>query len=771
MYSTTTEDVDGSNDDLIPQNPVDNSFGYAHLQLGGEEMDLGQPSPYSVVFSNSPTKEKKRKDRLLLFFCLLLAIIAAVFIGLYVARGRNNRATIEGEYCVTPGCIDAASFMQNAMDHTVDPCKDFYQFSCGGWMKKHPIPDKKTRWGVDSALGKRNIYTLRQLLEKQSQNPQVVSADSKAVNFYKACMDDKKRQRLAGKPLLSLLKQFDEAVLKANQSKSSQIGKYLEIFNKNFSISALFSTYVEVDARNSSKYAIQVSQGGLTLSQTRYTGNMSDPVLIAYHKYLTDIHVLLGAKNTNQTKKQMQAIINFETSLAKIFVPRESMTEINKNYHNLTISELQKICPIMDWQKFYKNIFNGVKDIPSSQQVVVLALPFIKKLSALIDKTPTMDLFLYLHWKLFSSFVEYLSDDFRNAQKGLQIALFGTSIDQERWKTCVHQTDNSIGFALGAMFIKEAFSAGSKKQARQMVEELRSAFIKNLPNVAWMDDKTRKAAEEKARAIVPKIGFPKDIIDPKKLNKMYSEVTFSNDDYFGNILNSLSFKVRKSIKLLPQKVNKNSWYMTPSTVNAYYDPTRNQIVFPAGILQPPYYDVRYPGAVNFGGIGAVIGHELLHGFDNDGRLYDKNGNSGKLWWTDYAVKEFRKKTKCFIDEYGKFMIKSKHINGKVTLGENIADNGGLDAAYRAYKIWQSKNTEKLLPAISRSNEQVFFISFAQSWCTSSRMAAALAQLDTDTHSPPKDRVLGSVSNSFEFAKAFKCPLGSTYNPVKKCKIW
>jgi len=336
----------------------------------------------------------------------------------------------------------------------------------------------------------------------------------------------------------------------------------------------------------------------------------------------------------------------------------------------------------------------------------------------------------------------------------------------------MRETDDVIGMALGSLFIKRAFEGSSKQQATEMIDAIRASFKKGLPDLDWMDDKTRRAAEDKADAVVNMIGFPDYIKDPQKLKEKYDGLNIKPMDYFQNKRNSDDFQQTKTLKRLREPVDKHKWYMTPFTVNAYYSPSRNQIVFPAGILQAPYYDKKFPKVVNFGGIGSVVGHELSHGFDNSGRMYDKYGNYGVMWWTNRSVEQYKARSDCMVHQYSKFSYFNKHVKGKVTLGENIADNGGLKAAYNAYKEWESKNgAEPPLPLLNMTADQTFFLAFAQNWCADIRKEVAIVRLDDDPHSPNKFRVLGSLANLEAFAKAFKCPSGSKMNPPNKCHIW
>eukprot|EP00111_Clytia_hemisphaerica_P020438 TCONS_00060230-protein len=308
--------------------------------------------------------------------------------------------------------------------------------------------------------------------------------------------------------------------------------------------------------------------------------------------------------------------------------------------------------------------------------------------------------------------------------------------------------------------------------AFDLVERVRKSFIDGLKDINWMDDITKMSAQHKAEAIIQKIGYPEYILKPKELDESYKGLDFSETDYFLNVLTDQRWSIHNSLTQLRKPVDVRKWYMTPPTVNAYYEPTENEIVFPAGILQPPYFQSNYPKSVNFGMMGSIIGHEITHGFDNNGRQYDKHGNFVSSWWSASVVDEYKKKAKCFVDEYSKFKEAGKNIRGNETLGENIADNGGLKAAYRAYKEYtRSSGDEKRLPGVNLNNDQAFFVSFAQSWCTEELNQVLIHQVETDVHSPAIERVRGSVQNNRDFARVFNCPVGSHMNPKEKCEIW
>lgn len=676
--------------------------------------------------------------------------------------------------CVTEGCINAAYHIFHSMNRSVNPCENFYEYACGGWVQNHPIPESKSFWGVYSVLSEENERIVKQLLTNSVLSSK---ATKKAKTFYNACMDEATINKIGSKPLLDIIKDLGGWNM-SSKSQAWNVDNFnfkhlLETVHKKYSVSAFFYTSVDADDKNSSKNIIKIDQGGLTLTRIYYLKNISDPKLVAYLKYMTTVGVLLGGKE-DEVRAQMKDVLQFEMQLAKIFVPNENRSQIDEMYNKTNIAKLQKLCPEIPWLAFYQNQFKNIPKtaIQETEEVVVYATRYLEVLSPVIANASNTLLNNYMVWRVVSSMAPLLSKEFRDAHEELIKVLTGSKKAEDLWKRCIGETDDAIGMALGSLFIEKAFEGTSKQQATEMIDAIRASFKKGLPKLDWMDDKTRRAAEDKADAVVDMIGFPDYIKNPQELDKKYDGLEFNVKEYFKNKRNSGDFHLLKNLKTLREPVDKHKWYMTPATVNAYYSPSRNQIVFPAGILQAPYYDKKFPKVVNFGGIGSVVGHELSHGFDNSGRMYDKNGNYGVPWWTNRSVQAYKSRSECMINQYSQFSYFGKHVSGKITLGENIADNGGLKAAFNAYREWEQKNgAEPALPLLNMTSEQTFFMAFAQNWCASIRKQTAIVRLDDDPHSPNKFRVLGTVANFQAFADAFKCPTASKMNPTKKCHIW
>ncbi|XP_061189533.1 endothelin-converting enzyme homolog isoform X2 [Saccostrea echinata] len=677
--------------------------------------------------------------------------------------------------CVTPACVTVAASIYNAMDTTADPCEDFYQYACGGWVDSHPIPSGHSRWGTFNVLWQENQIVLKKVIEKPL-NKTASLAEIKAQKYYESCMDRNKTiEKLGAQPVKELLAGIG-VWPKLNETKDLDIQGMVEKI-KAYGIGVLFAIWVEVDDRNSSVNILQIDQGGLGLPERQYYLNESDrKVLNAYLDYMTKVGVLMGGEE-NITRKHMQDVIAFETELANITVPSEDRRDEEKIYHKITIPDLQEIAPFLNWTRFSSKMMSVTNITLSPEEPIVsFSSDFLRKMSSLITTKLNTEngrrtLHNYLLWHVVSSLTSYLSKPFRNAKKILTEALSGTTGGEELWRYCITDTDGVVGMALGAMFVREAFKGDSKQKAEKMVNEVKDAFKKNLPNLSWMDDETRQAARDKANSVIDLIGFPAYINNSSLLNKEYEDLEVTANEYFQNNIRNLLFVVKKDLQNLRSKPKKNEWDMTPPTVNAYYTPTKNEIVFPAGILQAPFYEIDYPKSLNFGAMGVVMGHELTHGFDDQGREFDKYGNLHP-WWNNQSIVNFQNRTQCIIDQYSQYKLGDNHVKGKQTLGENIADNGGLKAAYHAYDYWLSQNgKEQPLPALNLTHKQLFFLGFAQVWCSASTKEADHLQILTDPHSPAIYRVIGTLSNSKEFAEQYKCPANSRMNPKKKCEVW
>ncbi|XP_008209638.1 endothelin-converting enzyme homolog isoform X1 [Nasonia vitripennis] len=726
-------------------------------------------------------------ERCLFVICAALLLMVLVLSIVISSKNGWDEAQVlhitshneDGSHCITEHCVTVAASIINSIDQSTNPCDDFYQYACGGWIKKNPIPDGKSMWGTFGKLEQDNQLVVKNVLERPYASMKS-NTEKKAQQYYTSCMDANETiEALGAKPMLDLLDNIGGWSINGKFNVSAwSLQNSMHVLQNEYNMGGLFSWAVNEDDRNSSRHIIQIDQGGLTLPTTDNYLNKTEhgKVLAAYLDYMTKIGVLLGGEE-NSTRKHMRDIIDFETKLAEITTPQEDRRDEEKLYNIMTISELQQKAPFMSWFDYFQNATRLVnKKITIKLKIVNYAPEYFAKLTKLVqqyNKTNEGKVILndYLVWQTVRSLTSCLSKPFRDAYKGLRKALIGSEGREEQWRYCVNDANNVMGFAIGAMFVREVFHGKSKPMAEKMINEIRTAFTKNLKNLDWMDAETRKSAEEKANAITDMIGFPDFILNPTELDERYQDLSIKPNEYFFNNIRVNKYNLKRNLEKLDQPVNKTSWIMTPPTVNAYYTPTKNQIVFPAGILQSPFYDMKNPSSLNFGGMGVVMGHELTHAFDDQGREYDLHGNLHQ-WWNNETIERFKERTECFVDQYSEFEIEGRHVNGRQTLGENIADNGGLKAAYHAYLTTVKDYKDQLpLPGLNLTHRQLFFLNFAQVWCSAVTSEAIGLQIEKDSHCPAKFRVIGPLSNLDEFSAEFNCPRGTRMNPVHKCEVW
>ncbi|XP_065218845.1 endothelin-converting enzyme homolog isoform X3 [Planococcus citri] len=747
-------------------------------------------------WKNRPTLDR----RMLLFLGGIFLTLFSIIVITLLATTSNDEpiyvpyfkvpAGWQDEYCFSEKCIHTASYMLSSMNQSISPCNNFYEFACGRWVLSNPIPEGRSIWGMFNQLEQANQLVIKNVLERENFAKTECEAEQKARRYYLSCLDpNETTEKLGATPMINLLKEIGGWNV-IDQNFDIENWDYqvtLEKLQNNYSLGGLFFWVVAEDDKNSSGYIIQIDQPALTLPSSENYNNITNNTKLfnAYLDYMTTVGTLLGGE-PNSTRSQMQDVIYFETKLASIMVPDEERRDEEKIYHRMTISELQSKAPFLNWEQYFTNAFQRInRTVTKDQLVVIYAVEYMKELDKFLkDYIGQNDnnkriLHNYLVWQAVRTMTGYLSKPFRDSYKGLRKILFGSEGSLESWRYCIADTNNVLGFAVGALYVREAFHGNSKPltfdfsftQAKKMINDIRDAFKQNFEKLRWMDLQTLLLAKNKADSITDMIGFPDYILDPKELNSKYEGLDIKEDEYFLNNIRINQFRIKENLEKLDQPVNKSKWLMTPSTVNAYYSPNTNRIVFPAGILQAPFYDQDQQLSLNYGAIGVVMGHELTHAFDDQGREYDSNGNLNR-WWKNITIERFKNATQCVINQYSDFHVNGKYISGVRTLGENIADNGGLKAAYHAYlKVNKENPKEFALPGLNYTQDQLFFISFAQVWCSASTSEAIALQIDKDTHVPSEFRVNGPLQNLREFSEIFHCPLGSEMNPKLKCEIW
>ncbi|XP_034178360.1 neprilysin-4 isoform X2 [Osmia lignaria lignaria] len=669
-----------------------------------------------------------------------------------------------------------AKIMLKYMDKSADPCEDFYQYACGNWARHNPIPKDKAAYDTFEMIRESLDTVLKELLEDpiiRGMELNTEDATVKAKYLFQSCMNYEILEQRMERPLIQLLDELGGwPILRPNWDPEKfdwlLLVAQLRLYNNDI----LISEWVAPDIKNSDQYVIQFDQTSLGLPTRDYFLQPSNTIYLkAYKNYLIKIATLLGASLKNATV-DADELIEFETKLAKITSTPDERRNVSELYQRMSIGELRTLVPQINWHRYLTIVLARPTNV--SEPVVVYALQYIQDLVNLLSKTSPRTVANYLLWRFVRHRVNNLDDRFQEAKQKFYYILFGREQAPSRWKNCVAQVNSNMGMAVGSMFVKKYFDEKSKNDTLSMTREIQRSFRELLNQTSWIDDETKELATEKVNAMLLRIGYPDFILQPELLNERYKDVVIRPDKYFENTLNILQHLTRVEQDRLGSPVNKTLWNTAPAVVNAYYSRSKNRIMFPAGILQPPFYHRYFPRSLNYGGIGVVIGHEITHGFDDKGRLFDKDGNLHR-WWKDEAIYGFHERAQCLIDQYSHYTVSEvgMQIDGINTQGENIADNGGIKQAFRAYERWMRVNgdVDETLPGMNATGKQLFFLNFAQVWCGSMRPEATRNKLKTAVHSPGKFRVVGTLSNSEDFAEVFNCPLGAPMNPVNKCSVW
>lgn len=681
----------------------------------------------------------------MLFRFLIASILLA---GLSAAQDTGGQSK-------KPGRKSAPTFDINALDKSADPCVDFYQYSCGGWIKNNPIPSDQASWGRFNELAERNRAILHEILENAAQASNRTPNEQKIGDYYASCMDE---DDIAKKGIAAIQPALDQ--INSIQDKSELTGLIAHLHRRG--IDVLFSFGSGADFKNAKEVIAQADQGGLSLPDRDYylkDDPKSAELRKAYLEHVTNMFKLLG-DSPEKAVAEANAVMSIETALAKGAMDRVERRDPEKIYHKISEQEWQTLTPSLSWPKYLAET-----GAPSVSSLNVAVPGFFKALDAELKTASLEDLKTYFRWHFIHSQVQYLpkpliDENFNFYGK----TLTGAKELRARWKRCVAAVDGDLGEALGQVYVEKHFPPEAKARMLKMVQALEKALSRDIQGLDWMSDQTKKQALVKLKAIENKIGYPSKWRD-------YTSLKIVRGDALGNSLRANEFEVQRELNKIGKPLDKQEWQMTPPTVNAYYDPTENNINFPAGILQPPFYDFNADDGLNFGGIGAVIGHELTHGFDDEGRQFDAQGNLHD-WWTAADGKAFEKRAQCLVDEYDSFVaVADVHVRGKLTLGENTADNGGLRIAHMALADSQATSGKKPEKIDGYAPQQRLFLGWGQIWCQNltEQMARLLAQ--NNEHSPGQYRVNGVVSNMPEFQKAWGCKAGQPMVRPNACHVW
>eukprot|EP00742_Colponemidia_sp_Colp-10_P002369 GILJ01002525.1.p1 GENE.GILJ01002525.1~~GILJ01002525.1.p1 ORF type:complete len:717 (+),score=121.95 GILJ01002525.1:68-2218(+) len=704
------------------------------------------------------TKPKRFSTRRIVAAVALIGAVAAV-IAVAVSRlDASNSSNVHSTSLAMSSDVEnpVAGYLRQLVNWTADPCEDFYQYVCGNWLANFTLPADKTRYSLAlTSLADVNQKILRGIVEDPAGPWPVLGP------FYQSCMDEKAVDLDSLDPYFTLVNKL----VAVQPVDVRELFTVLGLLHAS-GISSLFNPSVDTDSKDPYARLFSLSQGGLGLPSRDYylsADNLRKP----YQEHISKIFALYGS--SQQDADSMAAlVVNFETLVANISVSEEALRDPESVYHKMGLEQLEALTPGVSaeaWDAYLKALNIDLKET-RTDVINVVTPSFFQALSSLIGSAEfSHSLTAYLHWNILNSHADLLSTSFRDEHfRFYGQVLAGQKEQTPRWKQCVAAADSLLGELLGRIYVMLEFPGASKDVASEMLTRIEKSFQNNIENVDWMDATTKDVAVTKVHMVSNQIGYPEKWKD-------YSQLSLKANQYVENTLTLRKNQIAYQMSRLHEKVDKKDFDMTPPTVNAYYNPTSNQMVFPAGILSGWIFNVSFPAAYNFGTTGVIMGHELSHGFDDEGRQFDGEGRL-RPWWPEDVVDRFKERVGCVADFYSNYEpLPGLHVNGRLTLGENLADLGGVKTSFKAYNQFIADHGAEPQVMNEFTNEQLFFVSFGSMWCEKATPEAMRTQVLTNPHSPGHYRVNGPLSNFDAFASAFKCPVGSNMNPSKKCSVW
>lgn len=686
------------------------------------------------------------------------------------------------------GYIKAAKHFLSAINPDVNPCEDFFEFACGRWIKNNPIPKDLSSYGHFAGLREKVSFEMKELYESRERS------SSRAINnirqIYRGCMDIERLDRLKGTELVKAIKKFGYWPIIHKDLWRPELFDLTDLMidiGVSRAMEVFIDIYVSPDQKNVSRRMIHVDQGSLGLGTSARDYYLNEThyakQLAAYREYMTEKILLIAEDAGYPTKasdiaNDINEIIEFEKSVARIMISEDRRRNYTNLYNLHKLSELKYLMPIVNWDRYFRALMpvELYSYIIADPDIIVNEVEYLKKLTTLLKETDNRIIVNYIMWRYTSAWSFQLDSRYDDVQQNFLRMLIGKQVKSPRWKDCSSAATGRMSYAASALYVRKHFDKKDKEAVLEMIDNLHGSFREILISNDWMDNKTRAFALHKDEKMQSLIGYPDFVLNDAELDKYYETLRLSEGDTYAMMVQKTSrWSQLRSFHRLIEPVDRSEFGISSSTVNAFYSSLKNGITFPAAILQAPLFDRDFPKAVNYGCIGSVIGHEITHGFDDQGSQFDGEGNLMN-WWDEKTREHFNERTKCIVEQYSSYEVPGTglHVNGRLTQGENIADNGGIKEAYKAYMLYLSKlgHEEKRLPGLEQyTDEQIFFMSYAQTWCGHSKPEALIRQILTDPHAPLHVRVNGVVINQPEFAQAFHCPIGSPMNPSKKCVVW
>ncbi|XP_044005766.1 neprilysin-2-like [Aphidius gifuensis] len=689
----------------------------------------------------------------------------------------------DDNFCSTPACMEIARSIKAKMNDSADYCDDFYNYVCGGFVNSTLIPDDKNSVSIATPLEDIVLKQLNTIISRPSQ-PDEPEIFKLAKSLYKICMDIDAIEEQGVKPLFDYVEQLGGwPVLKKDNEWNESLFNWKEniaqISKNKFWLTSFFRFYKTVDIKNNTRRVIGLSDYNARLARENLVKGLEDKSVINYFNYMVNMSVALGAEQEH-AEEELKEALEFEIKLTNLTRPNEDYRDKNLAYNPMTLGDLAKKYPYFEWKKYLNHLLSPSNISVNDDEIIIVTKPgYFDKLDKLIDSTPKKIQANLVIWKEIRRLSRYLNENIRKVNVNYEKIKTGIIKITPRWMKCTHTVSSTFSIATNALYVREYFKKESKDNVAVMVKNIHNQFIKLLNSTSWLDEETRINAIKKAEKINQFVAYPDELLNNSIINdyhKAFENFEMIGDSYVESFLN-LGFFVNKiGWSEFREKYVPNMWdsfAAMSSMVNAFYSPPENSIMLPAGILQGEFFNNELPKYMNYGAIGGVVGHEIMHAFDDQGKQFDAYGNVLN-WWSNSTNEQYKKKAQCIIDQYGNYTIKeiNLNINGINTQGENIADNGGIKAAYLAYNAWSNNNElEKKLPGFDFNHRQMFWISYANTWCAKTRRETQKLKLTTDTHSPSEFRVNGPLSNTEEFSTDFGCPIGSKMNPEKKCTIW
>ncbi|KAL1464403.1 hypothetical protein WDU94_004053 [Cyamophila willieti] len=680
--------------------------------------------------------------------------------------------------CQTPGCLKSAEDIRANMDPGVEPCENFYKFACGNFLKTSVIPPDRASVSTFSKIEDRLSSQIKTVLEEPeiSSGPKIFNLMKK---FYATCMDEDTLDRLGVQPMKVIIDKLGGLPVvdgdRWDASRFSWINTTYKLRELGFNHNLLINIGAGPDFKNSTRRRLLIDQVDLKPLEDFLREGWKNKNVRAYHSYMVKTAILFGAPVT-RAFRELKDSIDFEITMTKFIVPDQELRNLSYLYNLMSVHTLNKYYPTIPWLEFLNTIIGPKISISANEMVMVTQPKYMSSIERLLQVTPKRVLANYMLMQTVLSSSAYLCKSARRPYHDFKYVLTGVNSTRIRSQRCVDEVAEKFSLAVGSLYVRHFFDRTSKENALELVNNLRQEMDYILQNVSWMDPQTKRNALDKSKVLKVHIGYPDELLDDEEIDLHYRDLDIVPGDLLTSVLNLYKKSVDYAYTQLHEPINKTSWkeFGSVATVNAFNHIDKNAIEFPAGILQEPYFAADRPCFLNYGAIGTVIGHEITHTFDDEGSQYDKYGNVMN-WWDDESKMRYNEKAACIIKQYSNYVIEDIgfRINGITTQGENIADNGGVKESYRAYlECAKQKNAEYKLPGLEKfSDKQMFWISFANVWCTKYRKEAMELLFKNDDHPPAEIRVNGPLSNSYDFARDFKCYSGSKMNPKHKCEVW